>query len=153
MRTLNVFELIDEYSRLDDERQELRSLLEAAKENLACFEGTLNILDASEEDLEKLDDLKYAVDAADEELVMWNEENLDRYNKLEDLPHEWKESMGTTAISEDDMAEYARDLFEVTSGIDIRKWPYHHIDWEDAAKDLMCDMESVYFEGETFYIV
>lgn len=63
---------------------------------------------------------------------------------------------GVTLVRESHFEEYARELHEDTTDLDVAKitseWPYRHIDWEAAAQELLQDYTSIDWDGVTYYI-
>lgn len=66
----------------------------------------------------------------------------------DDWPH------GATLIRESYFATYAEELAEETSdtGHLSDQWPYTHIDWEGAARELQMDYTSITFDGIDYWV-
>jgi hypothetical protein len=61
---------------------------------------------------------------------------------------------GESLIRDSYFKDYARELHEDTADPDVAKimdqWPYHHIDWDDAADELRQDYTAVEIPGGHF---
>lgn len=68
--------------------------------------------------------------------------------------HQWRgDWYPVTFIDDDHFEGYAREFAEDIYGEEIRsaKWPFNHIDWDDAAGELKVDYSSV--EADTGYVL
>lgn len=59
---------------------------------------------------------------------------------------------GETLIRDSYFTEYAQQLAEdIGATNDSAEWPFTHIDWEGAARDLQMDYTAVDFDGVTYW--
>jgi hypothetical protein len=67
---------------------------------------------------------------------------------LEDWPH------GATLIRDSYFKTYAEELAEETSETNdlVTQWPYRHIDWESAARELRMDYTTITFDGIDYWV-
>jgi hypothetical protein len=89
----------------------------------------------------------------DEETEPLDEEETERCKILGDLFGEIGESAGIhggTLIPEDEFASYAEDFAGDVNGVDMRAWPFNHVDWEAAGNALKSDYHEVEFDGTTY---
>lgn len=108
-----------------------------------------NRIEEIEEDLEEWDDeagKNDALIAGDEDYKQLKDEKEDAENALEAIGGEEE-----SAVGEGSMNDYAKEYAESISGLDTNQWPANCIDWDQAAAELMCDMESFEYEGTTYY--
>lgn len=62
---------------------------------------------------------------------------------------------GATLIRESYFQEYAEDYAREVFGIreeDMLRWPFCHIDWDEAAEELKTDYTEVDYDGVTYYV-
>ena len=99
---------------------------------------------------DELDELREARDDGDEDY------DDVRLAELEDLEEQLDGDLHRAAASGPFIAEgrsfedYAQEYAEDAFGIDVGSWPFFHIDWERAARDLQMDFTAVEFEGTTY---
>ena len=98
-----------------------------------------------------------AVKAAQEALDEWDEScdglellALSELAKQCEDVSDWK--WGVTLIRDNAFKEYAWELAEDISGIDMNQWPANCIDWDEAVCELQQDYTSVDFEGVTYWV-
>lgn len=138
----------DLYTRQQELQDELDNLIEARNDteeeiNQSCEDGNYGPEEAEE---------LAAVEQSLQEWIDNYQEELDALNELEsEVGGEWMH--GTILIPEEDFEEYAQDLADDLHGDAVRdqSWPFYHIDWEQAAKDLQQDYSSVTFEGTDYF--
>lgn len=69
-------------------------------------------------------------------------------------PDAWPDIAGAFAGSADSDIEYAQNYAEDTGAIDWnapQAWPFDHIDWPAAARDLLADHSTIVHEGTRYY--
>lgn len=97
-------------------------------------------------------------DALGSEVEPLDEDETERLAALEELADEIGEDTlrnGETMIPESDFTEYAQELAEdIVPDFDRRSsnWPFSHIDWDAAARELAYDYSSVVFDGTFYYV-
>jgi chromosome segregation ATPase len=64
-----------------------------------------------------------------------------------------KFSSDDTLISEEAFEDYARDLVDFSSSVNLSKWPYNHIDWRAAANELRMEYTEVEVLDCTFLMM
>lgn len=88
-------------------------------------------------------------------------EEAERLKALEELEGQFFTSLSeyvkneTTAIPEFEFAEYAEQLADELGYLDdntTSRWPFNHIDWEDAADDLKQDYIEFEWENTTYLV-
>jgi antirestriction protein len=140
-RYLNTRDLAKRQSELQDELKGQELLLADLEEEV------------SEDD--NADELMESIQLAREDLENWKVEYQDELDELDRLESEiggdW--NYGETLIPEDDFVDYAMELADDIGVMDKHaSWPFNHIDWEAAAKELEMDYTQVEFQGETYLV-
>lgn len=71
-------------------------------------------------------------------------------SEASDYASDWEH--GETLIRDTYFEEYAQELADDIGGAKPDVWPYTHIDWEAAARDLQQDYTTVSFDGVDYWI-
>ena len=110
---------------------------------MAIYNNTKEIID-------RIEELEYEIECSAE---ADNIDLLDEFNMLVDAIDEIgnEAKYGIPLIHEINMADYAKELWEETTGHNENEWPYRHIAWDDAANELAMDYTTVEIDGETYY--
>ena len=153
---LNMEDLTARHAELTDEREDLQSTLDDARETLA--DGTDDTSALSHEERE---DLQTAVADAREALLDWDTsgealELADLNELLDELrgaggDHKYNgDWYPGELIDVDSFTEYAEEL--ATECYDIPDtWPHRCIDWQQAARELAQDYSLITFNGTDYY--
>ena len=119
------------------------------------FTNDMEYIDSRDilERIEELEDL--LEDAlAEEELEEWELHELECLRTIE---AEWGDPRsfrdGITLINEGFWVEYVRELAWDLGLVNDKdyQWPYNHINWDEAAEELLIDYQEVDFDGVTYY--
>lgn len=92
---------------------------------------------------------------AEEERTDTEQEELDGLKALAEEGEtlsDWE--YGVTLINENYFQEYAEEFAQDCGWIDrdrAYQWPYNHIDWKEAADELLMDYTELDFNGTTYY--
>lgn len=152
---LNMEDLTARHAELTDEREDLQSTLDDARETLA--DGTDDTSALSHEERE---DLQTAVADAREALLDWDTsgealELADLNELLDELrgaggDHKYNgDWYPGELIAEDSFVEYAEELAHECYNIPDT-WPHRCIDWDQAARELQQDYSMVSFNGTDY---
>lgn len=121
--------------------RDLQARLEELESEREDFQNTVNDAEAGEEK-----------QTAQEELDVWDAENLEELEALRELKDEVSEwDDGNTLIPEEDWIDYVQELL-----IDIGDLPsdlpwYIEIDWDRTAENIAQDYGTVDYLGTTYY--
>lgn len=66
-----------------------------------------------------------------------------------DYPMEWRD--GITFIRDDHLADHAKEYAEDIDGVDVSRWPYNAIDWDEAGEKLAEDYRQIEWRSHTWY--
>lgn len=142
-----LIKLLQNLEELEEERQELvDAMRDAAEELNSC------------EDEEEQEDLADKLNTATGRLEDWDDFNRANMQDLKELlrlkqevgADAWDE--GLVLINEDYLVRYAQEEAEEQHGAELfNSWPFDYIEWGDAAEALLVDMQSVDYEGETYW--
>lgn len=149
------------YTRyLEDERQDLEDTLQSLIDAIPDNPADDGYMKAVDELVEWLD-----VDAADHLVFiggqLWQrgpdeclkyasdpDHDLVQLNRMREEIPEWDD--GVTLIPESELEDYAEE--QVHTKEDLSAWPFCHIDWAAAAKELVrYDYDEVEYQGTIYY--
>lgn len=138
MDILDTRDLNKRLNELEDEREDLEDAITILKDEAKDCDADL--------DDEYSDLIVDAIEALKEWDDEYKEELDELYAMRNEIP-EWQN--GTGLIAEEDFAEYAEGLADL-SGTQIQQWPFNHIDWEAAADELQSDYLLIDYQGITY---
>lgn len=121
--------------------RDLQARLEELESEREDFQNTVNDAEAGEEK-----------QTAQEELDVWDAENLEELEALRELKDEvceWDD--GNTLIPEEDWIDYVQELFINTGYLPSDLPCYIEIDWDRTAENIAQDYGTVDYLGTTYY--
>ncbi len=77
-------------------------------------------------------------------------EELATLRQLEEQANRSEWDSGVTLIRESYFKEYAMDYASDVAGVVSDRWPFTHVDWDEAADDLAQDFAEVDYDGVTY---
>jgi hypothetical protein len=148
-------DVIKRIEELEEDRENLQFAIDEAQEALE----TADVDKDDERPDSPYANLRKAVEDAIYNLESWDDsDDADELTALKNLAEDAGSSpgwnYGETLIRDSYFEEYAEQL--ATDICDMGKaegWPFRHIDWEAAAKELKQDYFTVDFDGEDYWIL
>ena len=132
---------------IGDDQLDSRQVIEKIEElegEIEAQQETIDDPDSSDEDrataLDEIEDAR-------EELAPWKELADEAEGYVEDWHH------GAQLIHENYFTEYAEELASDVSDMEgASEWPFRHIDWDAAAKELKQDYTEVEAGGHSYLV-
>jgi len=111
----------------------------------------------AETDDEGAEDRAERLEDAREELADWDESNGDEYKALKDFCEEgsqynsdWRR--GVPCILESEFADHIKESASELVDVDLNRWPFNCINWDDAAEEMKGDYTEIDFDGYAYYV-
>jgi predicted nuclease with TOPRIM domain len=139
-------DIIEKYEEIDNELTNSRERIEEIREELKPL--SRDIPD-QEEDYYALKDELNDLEGYIEDLIQENLVLMDFVDKYEDEIPEFTD--GAVLIRDDYFVEYAQQLADDIYDIEDSRWPFCHIDWDEAAEALQQDYAIVEIAGDVYW--
>jgi predicted RecB family endonuclease len=123
--------------------------------DMAIIDKYQDVMD-SRDIIERIEELEAEIKSVEDEGSECDPEVHDELRALVDLAQEASASpdwtYGEALIRDSYFEEYAEQLAD-DMGVEVKdEWPYRHIDWVAAARELQQDYFDVNFDGVTYWI-